>query len=136
MVALKFGVRLRGTMNYDCLVTHLKASAGKPGARYTITVEAENPSDAARAAAEKIAKKHYTGGEPSFVTEFAGTFLAFVGRQERAADGIVTVGFTIKINVAPSYADKACDERRCDHCQALYRGPAVYCSLECALADA
>jgi hypothetical protein len=27
-------------------------------------------------------------------------------------------------------------ERPCDNCGELYRGPAVYCSLKCALADA
>lgn len=34
------------------------------------------------------------------------------------------------------YRDDACPERTCDHCQGLYRGPAVYCSLQCAEADA
>ena len=27
-------------------------------------------------------------------------------------------------------------ERACDHCGALYQGPAMYCSLACATADA
>lgn len=35
-----------------------------------------------------------------------------------------------------AYADDAFPERACDFCGKLYRGPAVYCSLECALADA
>ena len=26
--------------------------------------------------------------------------------------------------------------RKCDHCQKPYRGPALYCSLTCALDDA
>ena len=34
------------------------------------------------------------------------------------------------------YMNEACDERECDGCGRLYRGPAVYCSLACALADA
>jgi hypothetical protein len=35
-----------------------------------------------------------------------------------------------------AYRDDRYEERACDHCAKLYRGPAVYCSLECALADA
>jgi hypothetical protein len=35
-----------------------------------------------------------------------------------------------------AYRDDSYPERACDHCGALYRGPAVYCSLDCALADA
>lgn len=34
------------------------------------------------------------------------------------------------------YLDDTYPERPCDHCAKLYRGPAVYCSLECAVADA
>jgi hypothetical protein len=35
-----------------------------------------------------------------------------------------------------AYRDESFDERACDLCGKPYRGPAVYCSLECALADA
>lgn len=34
------------------------------------------------------------------------------------------------------YHDPTWPERQCDYCQRPYRGPAVYCSLICALADA
>lgn len=34
------------------------------------------------------------------------------------------------------YEDVSYPARECDHCGKTYRGPAVYCSLECALADA
>lgn len=34
------------------------------------------------------------------------------------------------------YHDDTQPERGCDHCAKTYRGPAVYCSLRCALADA
>lgn len=34
------------------------------------------------------------------------------------------------------YFDAACPPRRCDHCGRFYKGPAVYCSLGCAQADA
>jgi hypothetical protein len=35
-----------------------------------------------------------------------------------------------------AYRDETFPERACDKCGKLYRGPAVYCSLTCALADA
>jgi hypothetical protein len=33
------------------------------------------------------------------------------------------------------YQDDGFPERACDRCGQLYRGPAVYCSLKCAIAD-
>ena len=35
-----------------------------------------------------------------------------------------------------AYVDISFQERPCDRCGNLYRGPAVYCSLACAIADA
>jgi len=35
-----------------------------------------------------------------------------------------------------SYRDDTFEPRKCDKCGELYRGPAVYCSMRCALADA
>ncbi len=35
-----------------------------------------------------------------------------------------------------AYADPAYPPRPCDHCGRSYQGPAVYCSISCALADA
>jgi hypothetical protein len=35
-----------------------------------------------------------------------------------------------------AYRDDRFAERGCDRCGKAYRGPAIYCSLECALADA
>ncbi len=35
-----------------------------------------------------------------------------------------------------AYIDPSWPERACDNCHKIYRGPAVYCSLTCALADA
>ena len=37
---------------------------------------------------------------------------------------------------ADPYRDEGFLERPCDHCGKPYQGPAVYCSLECALDDA
>ena len=37
---------------------------------------------------------------------------------------------------AKAYVDPTFPERACDGCGALYRGPAVYCSLRCAQEDA
>jgi hypothetical protein len=35
-----------------------------------------------------------------------------------------------------AYCDAGFPERPCDHCGELYKGPAVYCCLDCALAGA
>jgi hypothetical protein len=35
-----------------------------------------------------------------------------------------------------AYHDDSYPERACDHCGKPYRGPAVYCSFACAVADA
>jgi hypothetical protein len=35
-----------------------------------------------------------------------------------------------------AYLDERYPERTCDACGKMYRGPAVYCSIECAQADA
>lgn len=35
-----------------------------------------------------------------------------------------------------AYRNPACAQRRCDHCGDLYRGPAVFCCIECAMAAA
>jgi hypothetical protein len=35
-----------------------------------------------------------------------------------------------------SYRDDSYPSRACDHCGQPYRGPAIYCSFECAIADA
>lgn len=35
-----------------------------------------------------------------------------------------------------SYWDPGCPPRQCDKCGQTYTGPAVYCSLRCATADA
>jgi hypothetical protein len=34
------------------------------------------------------------------------------------------------------YVDETFDARECDHCHKTYKGPAVVCSLECAIASA
>jgi hypothetical protein len=41
-----------------------------------------------------------------------------------------------RCSTCSGYRDDAFAERPCDHCSKPYRGPAVYCSLACALADA
>jgi hypothetical protein len=35
-----------------------------------------------------------------------------------------------------AYFDESYPERLCDYCGKPYRGPAVYCALRCAIADA
>lgn len=40
------------------------------------------------------------------------------------------------VYAASLYRNPSFPARRCDYCRRWYRGPAVYCSLTCALADA
>jgi hypothetical protein len=46
-------------------------------------------------------------------------------------------GFVIDEQARPraAYRDDSYPERACDHCGKPYRGPAVYCSFDCAIAD-
>jgi hypothetical protein len=136
-VALAHGIKLRGKMKYDCRVSVLAARPDEPVSD-TVTVEADNPNLAAQEAAQKIADR--LGCQPGFIApqRSGQTFIACIGKQEslRTGEGLVTHGFSVMITVAPSYLDETCEPRACDHCSATYRGPAVYCSLECALADA
>lgn len=54
----------------------------------------------------------------------------YCGRCHRfASDDPITAG-------AAAYHNDSYPERACDRCKRPYRGPAVYCSLACALADA
>jgi hypothetical protein len=43
---------------------------------------------------------------------------------------------TIKAVRHAAYLDQRLSERACDRCGKAYQGPAVYCSFECAVADA
>lgn len=44
--------------------------------------------------------------------------------------------FGIELAAVDAYSDDTMPERACDRCKRLYRGPAVYCSLKCAVEDA
>jgi hypothetical protein len=46
------------------------------------------------------------------------------------------VPLTPEARALAAYRDTSFPERACDHCSQPYRGPAVYCSLACAQADA
>jgi hypothetical protein len=54
--------------------------------------------------------------------------------QARAAAEVSRAAAAQKARSA--YRDDSFAERTCDRCGRSYRGPAVYCSLECAVADA
>jgi hypothetical protein len=54
--------------------------------------------------------------------------------QARAAAEVSRAAAAQKARSA--YRDDSFAERACDRCGRRYRGPAVYCSLECAVADA
>jgi hypothetical protein len=47
-----------------------------------------------------------------------------------------TPEFLSREAAAAAYFDPRCAERECDGCGESYRGPSVYCSLRCTLADA
>jgi hypothetical protein len=55
----------------------------------------------------------------------AKLFAEAVGALERLRD-----------HLDHGFFDPAYPERACDRCGRSYRGPATYCSLECAMADA
>jgi hypothetical protein len=50
--------------------------------------------------------------------------VAWLATVQAPADGVVA-----------AYSDPSFPERACDYCGRPYRGPAVYCSLDCAQAD-
>ena len=41
-----------------------------------------------------------------------------------------------RLHAETDYRNESYAERACDRCGGLYHGPAVYCSLACAVADA
>lgn len=50
--------------------------------------------------------------------------------------GAITIVIGVEKPGEDRYHDARFLERQCDHCGRAYQGPAVYCSLDCALADA
>jgi hypothetical protein len=88
-------------MKYECTVVPLTARP-EPMARYTFTVEADSPHGAASEAARHCATGWFDG-TPGFVApQNDGTFIATIGRQVPAHDGICTHGFSVRIKVAPA----------------------------------
>lgn len=45
-------------------------------------------------------------------------------------------GYDMQAGARAAYHDPNYPERPCDRCGKSYNGPAVYCSIECAIADA
>jgi hypothetical protein len=61
--------------------------------------------------------------------------------RDKAERFCVCCGFLEDVNplterARARYRDASFPERACDACGKPYRGPAVYCSLDCAIADA
>lgn len=89
--------------------------------------------------AENTMTFHYDPGTPYMVNEIiawagnASEVLIFVG--QKLAHRYRQTAPAVWTDVA-SYADDAFEARACDHCGKPYRGPAVYCSLQCAMVDA
>jgi glutaredoxin len=42
----------------------------------------------------------------------------------------------VRLRGGQSFENEAYEPRQCDYCHRVYRGPSVYCSLTCAMADA
>ena len=49
--------------------------------------------------------------------------------------GIASCCDTAGAHYVAAYRDDTFEPRKCDYCGQEYRGPAVYCSLECATDD-
>ena len=79
------------------------------------------------------------GGERFVRMETADGGLALFPCAECMGSGVVSccdaAGWA-DLAARVAYRDDAFRERACGHCGKLYRGPAVYCSLNCAVADA
>lgn len=73
--------------------------------------------------------------------KLSGTDTVLVARRAYPARRAQAAGDPLRrraISAAEAaYRDNSCSERVCDNpaCNTVYRGPAVYCSLECALGD-
>lgn len=72
--------------------------------------------------------------------EFRVTVVDLDGTME-TAEAILCEGLPFRADRSTEFAkgsfrDNRYAERECDHCHMPYRGPTVYCSLDCALADA
>jgi len=53
-----------------------------------------------------------------------------------AAPDYGVIFYAERIGKPHPYRDKSCLARPCDRCDKVYRGPAVYCSFQCAVDDA
>jgi hypothetical protein len=58
------------------------------------------------------------------------------GGDDDDDEGFALVMISVEGGSDDAYRNNAFPERACDHCGQPYRGPAVYCRHECALADA
>ena len=70
-------------------------------------------------------------GEGSLATLFGETRPC----PECNGSGVASCCDTAGAHYVASYRDDAFEPRKCDYCGQEYRGPAVYCSLECATDD-
>jgi hypothetical protein len=85
-------------MTYECTVTPL-TTRPEPLVYTAFAVEADSPVHAAQETAQLCAAQ--IEGTPGFIApQRDGTFIATIGRQHPARDGICTHGFSIKITVA------------------------------------
>ena len=71
----------------------------------------------------------------SLLSKLTGTDTVLVARRAYASRGVRRMDDTARDRAEALYRDPRFAERSCDRegCGCIYRGPAVYCSLTCAL---
>jgi phosphoenolpyruvate-protein kinase (PTS system EI component) len=76
---------------------------------------------------------HVIAGDPERTKEAHETLIEI---HVNAIRELIPVNFDKYVKNLAAYQDPRFSERVCDKCGKRYRGPAVYCSIECAEADA
>jgi phosphoenolpyruvate-protein kinase (PTS system EI component) len=76
---------------------------------------------------------HVIAGDPERTKE---AHEALIEIHVNAIRELIPVNFDKYVKNLAAYQDPRFSERACDKCGKRYRGPAVYCSIECAEADA
>lgn len=102
VIALRTGIQLRGQHMFECKVRALMRDAPP---EHTLKIAATTEHEAARMAAATVARMVWgDAGQPGFIQEVAGEYLASVGEHQPCDSGLNTVGFTVAIKVAHAQA--------------------------------
>lgn len=96
-------------------------------------VELTEHLKAGKSVVSKWVNRDTTPAEP--MRERVLTWL--VGRlRAQLREGVLTCEDVLRLRAVKMYRDDRCPERECDFCGKTYQGPALYCTLSCAQADA